>query len=174
MEFQKAKESDFRAIQGFYWDVIDDIHKNNTNHENLGWERGVYPSDNFIQSGIAKGEPYMLTENVVLLVCVILNQECNGGYRGCAWSMDCASDEILIPHALAVHPRMQGRGGKIVVESILQIAKAKGRRFVRLDVLAACEAAQRLYRSCDFMFVAARKMFYEDTGWEYRLFERSV
>ena len=171
-----AKESDFRAIQGFYWDVINDIHENNTSHENLGWERGIYPSDNFIQSSVAKGELYMLTENGVLLACVILNQECNEGYRGCAWSMDCTSDEILIPHALAVHPRMQGRGvGKIVVENILRIAKAEGRKSVRLDVLAACESAERLYRSCGFAFVAAREMFYEDAGWtEYRLFERNI
>ncbi len=118
----------------------------------------------------------MLMENSVLLACVILNQECNEGYHGCAWSVDCASYEILIQHALAVHPRMQGRGvGKVVVENILQIAKSEGRKSVRVDVLAACEAAERLYRSCGFVFVAAREMFYEDTGWtEYRLFERDV
>ena len=118
----------------------------------------------------------MLTENDILLACVILNQECNEGYRGCVWSMDCAPNEILIPRALAVHPGMQGRGvGKIVVENILQIAKSEGRKSVRLDVLAACEAAERLYRSCGFTFVAAREMYYEDTGWtEYRLFERDV
>ena len=37
ISFQKATITDFHMIQRFYWDVIDNIHRNN---ENLGWERG--------------------------------------------------------------------------------------------------------------------------------------
>lgn len=61
MKFQQASEADFTIIQEFYWDVIDDIHRNNVNHENLGWEKGVYPSDQFIQDSLIKGELYTLT-----------------------------------------------------------------------------------------------------------------
>lgn len=64
MEFQKSGVEDFALIQKFYWDVIDDIHKNNINNENLGWEKGVYPSDEFILSSLKKGELYTLTENL--------------------------------------------------------------------------------------------------------------
>ncbi len=39
MIFQKASDSDFHMIQKFYWDLIDNIHRNNVNNENLGWER---------------------------------------------------------------------------------------------------------------------------------------
>lgn len=39
MKFQKASEADFHMIQKFYWNVIDDIHRNNVNNENLGWEK---------------------------------------------------------------------------------------------------------------------------------------
>lgn len=38
MKFQKAKEDDFSIIQNFYWNVIDDIHRNNVKNENLGWK----------------------------------------------------------------------------------------------------------------------------------------
>ena len=41
MKFQQASEADFTIIQEFYWDVIDDIHRNNVNHENLGWEKAL-------------------------------------------------------------------------------------------------------------------------------------
>ena len=41
MNFQKASEADFCTIQKFYWDVIDNIHKNNTENKNLGWEKGI-------------------------------------------------------------------------------------------------------------------------------------
>ena len=54
MNFQKASETDFCTIQKFYWDVIDNIHKNNTENKNLGWEKGVYPSDAFIQNTLQR------------------------------------------------------------------------------------------------------------------------
>lgn len=67
MSFQKATIPDFHMIQKFYWDVIDNIHKNNVNNENLGWEKGVYPSDDFIQSSLIKGDLYTLTEKILYL-----------------------------------------------------------------------------------------------------------
>ena len=176
MKFQKASKNDFSAVQEFYWAVIDEIHKNNVNNENLGWERGVYPSDEFLRSSLAKGELYTLKEGEILYACVILNSECNEGYAGCPWSLSCAKEEILIPHALAVAPEMQGKGiGKIVVKNILETARAEQKKAVRLDVLATCSAAERLYTQCGFRFVAAKEMFYEDTGWtEYKMFERNL
>ena len=83
VEFTKADINEFERIQRFYWNVIDDIHKNNVNNENLGWERGVYPSDEFLRSSLQKGELYILAENDTLLACVILNSEWNEGYNGC-------------------------------------------------------------------------------------------
>ena len=80
LQFQKANSSDFAATRQFYWDVIEDIHKDNTANENLGWEKGVYPSDDFIQTSLEKGELYTLAEGGVLYACVILNSECNEGY----------------------------------------------------------------------------------------------
>lgn len=176
MKFQKAGENDFPAIQKFYWDVIDGIHKNNKNNENLGWEKGVYPSDSFLSDSIQKVELYMLTEADRLCACVILNSDSNEGYIGCPWSITCEPDEILIPHALAVHPSLQGKGiGKIVVENILNLARQEHKKAVRLDIVSACKAAERLYTSCGFRFVEAKNMFYEDTGWtEFKMFERNL
>ena len=84
--------------------------------------------------------------------------------------------EVLTPHALAVDPELQGKGiGKIVVENILTVAKSENKKAVRLDVLSACKAAERLYTSCGFHFVEAKNMFYEDTGWtEYKMFELNL
>ena len=176
MSFQKASEADFHIIQKFYWNVIDNIHKNNTEDENLGWEKGVYPSDAFIQRSISNGELYTLTENDILYACVILNSNHNEGYEGCPWSIVCAPSEVLTPHALAVNPELQGRGiGKIVVKNILNLAKIENKKTIRLDVLGACKAAERLYISCGFQFVEAKDMFYEDTGWtEYKMFELNL
>ena len=176
MKFQKASESDFRMIQRFYWDVIDNIHRNNVNNENLGWEKGVYPSDDFIQNSLCKSELYILTEKDTLLACVILNSEHNEGYDSCAWGLVCDPSEVLTPHALAVNPELQGKGiGKIMVENILNIAREEHKKAVHLDVLGACKPAERLYISCGFQFVEAKEMYYEDTGCtEYKMFELNL
>lgn len=88
----------------------------------------------------------------------------------------CASDEVMTPHALAVDPDNQGQGiGKIVVESIIELAKAEHKKAIRLDVLGACSSAEHLYRKCGFNFVEAKNMYYDDTGWtEYKLFELNM
>lgn len=176
MKFAKAYTNDFLKIQKFYWDVIDDIHINNLKNENLGWEKGIYPSDKFLLDSLQNRELYMLTDDNTLCACVILNNRCNEGYIGCHWGVVCESDEVLIPHALAVNPALQRKGiGKIVVEHIINIAKAEHKKAVRLDVLSACKAAERLYISCGFRFVEAKNMFYDDTGWtEYKMYELNL
>ena len=174
--FQKATEYDFSTIQAFYWSVIDNIHQNNIKHENLGWEKGVYPSDDFIRDSLRSGELYVLTSGSVLYACVILNSSCNEGYDGCAWSIACSPGEVLTPHALAVNPEFQGKGiGQVVMENMIELAKSGHKRAIRLDVLGACRPAEHLYRSCGFHFVEAKNMYYEDTGWtEYKLFELNL
>ena len=176
MEFMPARISDFEAIRDFYWDVIDDIHLHNINNENLGWEKGVYPSDDYIRGSLAAGELYTLTASGGLLACVILNSSQNDGYDGCQWSIDCAPGEVITPHVLAVDPKLQSKGiGGIVVENIVKLAKAEHKQAIRLDVLGACRAAEKLYTRCGFRFVGAKNMFYEDTGWtEFKLFELNL
>ena len=50
----------------------------------------------------------------------------------------CDSSEVLTPHALAVNPKLQGKGiGKMVVENILNIARKEHKKAVRPDVLGA-------------------------------------
>lgn len=137
---------------------------------------GIYPSDDFLTDSIRNNELYMLTDENTLCACVILNNSCNEGYNGCRWSIAGEPDEVLIPHALAVNPTLQGKGiGRIVVEHIIDLAKAEHKKAVRLDVLGASKAAERLYVRCGFQFVEAKDMYYDDTGWtEYRMFELNL
>ena len=80
---------------------------------------------------------------------------------------------MLIPHALAVSPALQGQGiGRAVVAQVQDLARRAGKRAVRLDILGTNAAAERLYTGMGFQFVQAKTMFYEDTGWtEYKLYE---
>ena len=45
MVFERTEEKDFSAIKQLYWDAIDYMDKNNSS---IGWRKGIYPSDEFI------------------------------------------------------------------------------------------------------------------------------
>ncbi len=171
--FQKAKESDFRLVRDFYWDLIDEMRSEN---DKIGWKKGIYPTDLFLKQSLSGEELYLLTDGGDLCACVILNSAANEGYEGMPWSIGCEAKDILIPHALAVSPRMQGQGiGARLVKEIINVAKAENKKAIRLDILGTNTAAERLYTKCGFQFVQAKPLFYEDTGWtEYKMYELNL
>lgn len=170
MLFQAAKITEFERIRDFYWNLIDRIYDQN---DTIGWKKGIYPADSFLWDSLSKGQLYTLKDGETLCACVILNHSCNEGYDGVPWRINCQAHEVLIPHALAVSPALQGCGlGKLVINEVLHQARRENKKAVRLDVLGTNQTAERLYRSVGFEFVQAKMMFYEDTGWtEYKMFE---
>ena len=165
---QTARIEEFTEIRSFYWNLIDRMDT-----DKIGWKKGIYPTDEFLTESLQKGELYILRENGILCACVILNESCNEGYQGLPWRISCKAEEIWIPHALAVDPSIQGKGiGRRLMADIRQAAKQKGKKAIRLDILGTNERAERLYTGVGFRFVAAKEMFYEDTGWtEYKMYE---
>ena len=170
MVFQKANPNEFDRIRAFYWALIDAMAADN---DKIGWKKGIYPTDDFLRDSLEKGTLYTLTHQQQLAACVIVNSDTNEGYASVPWRMDCADSDVLIPHALAVSPALQGQGiGREVVAQVQALARCAGKRAVRLDILGTNTAAERLYAGMGFQFVQAKPMFYEDTGWtEYKLFE---
>lgn len=170
MVFQKASPNEFDRIRAFYWALIDAMAADN---DKIGWKKGIYPTDEFLRDSLERGTLYTLTHRQQLAACVIVNNDTNEGYAGVPWRVDCADGDVLIPHALAVSPALQGQGiGRAVVAQVQDLARRTGKRAVRLDILGTNTAAERLYTGMGFQFVQAKTMFYEDTGWtEYKLYE---
>ena len=171
MLFKKANLEDFHMIKQFYWDLIDEMSDQN---DKIGWKKGIYLTDSFLQESLGREELFVLEKERQLYASVILNSACNEGYAGVPWSIACDVDEILVPHALAVSPFRQGKGiGRYFMGEILKLAKAEKKKTVRLDILGTNTVAERLYTGCGFHFVQAKDLFYEDTGWtEYKMYER--
>lgn len=170
MQLRRAEIEEYGNIRGFYWEVIDLMQgKSNT----VGWKKGIYPSDSFIRESLECGELYVLELNGRIAASVILNSRWNEGYEGLPWSIDCIAEEVLVPHALAVHPSFHRQGiGRQVVDRLLDIARSQGKKTVRLDILNGNEAALKLYTGAGFQFVQSKQMFYEDTGWtEFLMYE---
>lgn len=158
-------------IKQFYWDLIDEMSDQN---DKIGWKKGIYPTDSFLQESLGREELFVLEKERQLCASVILNSAYNEGYAGVPWSIAYDVDEILVPHALAVSPFRQGKGiGRYFMGEILKLAKAEKKKMVRLDILGTNTVAERLYTGCGFHFVQAKDLFYEDTGWtEYKMYER--
>ena len=76
-----------------------------------------------------------------------------------------ADGEFSVIHALGVLPSHHGRGfARELVAAAKEIARSRGHRALRLDVLNGNIPAVRLYESEGFRFVSRVKLFYEDTG----------
>ena len=86
MIFQKAYSNDFERIKSFYWDLIDEIQDQN---DVIGWKKGIYPTDEFLQESLLRGELFTLEEDGQLYACTVLNSESNEGYAGIPWSLSC-------------------------------------------------------------------------------------
>lgn len=115
--FEKAAPNEFESIRAFYWDLIDSMRQDGKG-DNIGWKKGIYPSDEFLKDSLAGGTLFTLKDD-----CVILNSTANEGYNGIKWSKALADSEILIPHALAVTPHRQGQGiGKCFMAKIFDFA----------------------------------------------------
>ena len=177
MVFLKADINDFDIMRDFYWKLIDGIAER---QEEVGWIKGVYPSDEMMKDALIKGEMYLLLSDETegygpenILGAVILNSDYNEGYEGISWNVDCNYSEVLIPHALGVSADVQGKGvGRRLVAEMIKLAKREGKKAVRLDILGRNHIAEKLYTSAGFKFIEEKLMYYEDTGWtEFRMYE---
>lgn len=109
MVFQKANPNEFDRIRAFYWALIDAMAADN---DKIGWKKGIYPTDNFLRDGLAKGTLYTLTHRQQLAACVIVNSDTNEGYAGVPWRVDCADGDVLIPHYPGGLPGAAGAGDR--------------------------------------------------------------
>ena len=89
-----------------------------------GWERDVYPSQDFLQASLDKGELYVGEIKGHLAAAMVVNHEYNESYDGAPWSVDAADDELLVVHALGVRPSFASRG---IAKAMTQYAIWLGR-----------------------------------------------
>mgnify|MGYP000246614994 CR=1 FL=1 len=85
MLFKKVNLEDFYRIRQFYWDLIDEMSDQN---DKIGWKKGIYPTDSFLQESLDRGELFVLEEEGQLCASVILNSVCNEGYAGVPWNIE--------------------------------------------------------------------------------------
>ena len=75
-----------------------------------GWRKGVYPTQAFLDASIAHGELFLAELDGALVGCMVLNHAYNDGYAAVTWAADVPDAQLLVIHALGVHPAFARRG----------------------------------------------------------------
>ena len=72
-----------------------------------------------------------------------------------------------------MNPHFQGLGyAKEIMKDVMELAKGRGLKAVRLDALACNIPAHRLYMSLGFKKMDERRWYADNTGWiDFYLFE---
>lgn len=170
LDIRPSEAADYPAVRDFYYALTDEM-ADAPYHP--GWERDVYPTQDFLRDSIRRGELYLGRLDGALAACMVVNQSYNEGYRSVSWGVEAADHELLVIHALGVRRAFSGRGlAKELARYVLRMARGRGLKTVRLDVLGGNLPAERAYTAVGFRHVDTLRMFYEDTGWtDYKVFE---
>ena len=162
MKIIQANTNDFEMIRSFYHSLIDGMRERK---QTITWIKDVYPAADFLRSSLNNGELYMCCDGLRAAAVMVVNHDFNEGYCKLEKQTLLTNSEVLVIHALGVHPDYSGRGiGKKMVEEAIEIARKSGAAGLRLDVLKGNEAAEKLYLRCGFKYVGSVQMYYENTG----------
>lgn len=165
-----AKVEEYDKVLAFYYDTIDMM---NDSEFNSLWKKDVYPSNAYIKASIEKGELWVCEMDGQITSSMVLNHECNDGYRDIVWPTKAEKEQVFVIHAFGVLPSQHGKGiGSQMLKNAIGYAAENGVKVIRLDVLSDNIPAVRLYTKNSFSYVDTTCMFYEDTGWtDFKLFE---
>ena len=107
LDIRPAAEGDCPAVRDFYYALTDEMADA---PYRPGWEKDVYPAQEFLKDSIRRGELYLGFLDGALAACMVVNHAYNEGYRSVAWGVEAADDELLVIHALGVRRACSGRG----------------------------------------------------------------
>ena len=170
LEIRSARPDEFQAVRAFYHRLIDLMRGA---EYKPGWEKDVYPDQDQLRQAIDKQQLYVGELEGETVCAMILNRQCNDGYRGAPWRVEAGPEQVAVIHALGVLPTLQRRGlAREMVRFAMDKAREQGSLALRLDVLTGNLPAEKLYLGLGFYRVSTARMYYPDTGWtEFDLYE---
>lgn len=173
LKIRQAETQEYSLVRAFYYELIDRMQ--NAQYK-PGWQKGVYPADEYLRESLDKGDLYIGLLGEEISAAMIINHQCNEGYQKAKWEVEAAADEVMMIHALGVMPVHARKGfGADMVNAAIKLARTEHQKAIRLDVLCGNLPAERLYTGMGFCYRETQSMFYEDTGWtDFLLFEYPV
>lgn len=145
---RKATEKDIPAIAAIY----EDIHtEEEAGRLTIGWERGVYPTEQTAADSIAKGDMFVCERDGYVVAAAKINKEQVDAYYDAPWEYPADDDEIMVLHTLVVSPSVQSSGiGKEFVKFYEEYALAEGCPYLRMDTNERNKRARAFYKKIGY------------------------
>lgn len=151
MLIRKATEKDIEAIAKIYEDIIEEQEKGGPY---VGWQKGVYPTEDTAKAALAREDLFVLEENTVIGAAII-NQVQVDVYEGAPWEYPAENNEVTVLHTLVISPREKGKGyGKAFVSFYEAYAKTRGCPYLRMDTNEKNTNARALYKKLGYKEIA--------------------
>ena len=175
---RKARADEVGQVLDFYTRMIDAMRGTEFD---VCWEHDVHPTQAFLRASTEAGEvlavvaPEGGAAGSCFAAALVLNAEADPGYGPARWQVDAAPDEVLVVHVLGTLPAYHGRGfARAMMEACIDVARAAGKRAVRLDTFTTNVRAQSLYESCGFANCGVCEGFYDRLGRSAVMYEYAV
>ena len=170
LEVRTARVDEIGAVVEFYTRMIDEMRGTDFD---VRWRHGEHPSEGFLRASVEAGEGLVgvlgaddpdapAAVGASRLACaLVMNGEADPGYEQGAWQVEAPPQDVAVLHVVATLPAFHGRGfARQLVNASADVARASGKKAVRLDTFAANLRGRRLYESCGFVCVGECPRFY--------------
>lgn len=152
LEIKECEEKDIIYIGEFYDHVVYDMNQLHSNYPQ--WIYQIYPSLETVENAFLNHSQYYCLYNHQICGAFILNEDPDGAYEKAPWSMNLQRGEYLVIHTLAVDQQFLSQGiGSYIIQYCINIAKERGYKGIRLDVVPSNIPAIKLYQKMGFTYV---------------------
>ena len=144
LEVRKARADEIDAVLDFYAKMIDGMQGTDFD---VQWRHDGHPSKDFLREAVADGQMIVgVLEGEGIASAMVVNHEGEPGYEAVPWSVDAPPESVGVLHVVATLPAYHGRGfARAMMEAGIDVARAAGKRAVRLDTFTTNVRAQSLY-----------------------------
>lgn len=173
LHIRQGVREDLPAVAELYDGVIDSFQ---VQTGTMAWKKGLYPTEADFQRAVQTGSLYLGELEGELAAGMIVTQGTDKSYGDAPWRVEAEDRETAVIHTLGVSPGFAGRGLALqMIQGAAALAKEKGWKALRLDVLEQNAPAQRLYERAGFVYIETKQIWYESTGLaNFLLYEYAV
>ena len=169
---RKATAEDISAVAAIYEAILQ---REEQGELVIGWQRGVYPTEETARQALAAGTLYVMEEEPktedeghhskdrhnkgrhgaagrpAIVAAAKIDRQQVDVYADCDWKYPANDSEVLVLHTLVVDPKESGRGhGSAFVAFYEQLARELGCKCLRMDTNERNEKARAMYRKLGY------------------------
>lgn len=167
--FRLGAVADIPALLTMYHEMIDAM---DTGTWHTQWRKGVYPIESDLLSAINNGELYVAVRENQPAAAVIFNHRCHPGYNEVPWQVQCTAQQVGCIHTLGVSVHCRRCGiATALMQYVASVARARGCKCLRLDVIDTARGIIPFYRSLGFSCRETRHLVYDTVSANFDMME---